>query len=123
VRYSTLVTLLLFTASVQAQVTSDNILNANREPQNWLTYSGGYSSQRYSLLDKINRDNVKDLQLKWVYRPSALASAGPEGGPRQDGGDAPGSEWDHVYRAYSVDGRQYVAVAAKGALFAFALPE
>jgi alcohol dehydrogenase (cytochrome c) len=70
-RYATLLTLLLFAGSLRGQVTSDNILNASREPQNWLTYSGGYSSQRYSLLDKINRDNVKSLQLKWVYRPDS----------------------------------------------------
>jgi alcohol dehydrogenase (cytochrome c) len=70
-RAGALWTLLLFAVSVQAQVTSENILNASREPQNWLTYSGGYASQRYSLLDKINRDNVKGLQLKWVYRPDS----------------------------------------------------
>jgi alcohol dehydrogenase (cytochrome c) len=81
VKFCALLTLLLFGAAVQAQVTSDNLLNASREPQNWLTYSGGYASQRYSLLDTINRDNVKDLQLKWVYRPTPLASSGPEGGP------------------------------------------
>jgi alcohol dehydrogenase (cytochrome c) len=51
---------------------SDRILHADREPQNWLTYSGGYSSQRYSLLTQITRDNVKSLTLKWVWRPRYL---------------------------------------------------
>ena len=51
---------------------SDRILRADREPQNWLTYSGGYSSQRYSLLNQITRENVKDLTLKWVWRPRYL---------------------------------------------------
>src|SRR5580698_9798601 len=55
--------------SLLAQVTYDRILHADREPQNWLTYSGGYSSNRYSLLTQINSDNVKNLQLKWVYHP------------------------------------------------------
>jgi hypothetical protein len=32
-------------------------------------------------LAQINRDNVNNLSLKWVYRPSPLASVGPEGGP------------------------------------------
>ena len=72
---------LLVAGSVQAQVTFDSILHSSREPQNWLTYSGNYLSQRYSLLDKIDRNNVKALTLKWVYRPNPLASAGPEGGP------------------------------------------
>jgi len=33
-----------------AQVTSERLLRAADEPQNWLTYSGGYRSQRYSAL-------------------------------------------------------------------------
>jgi len=55
--------------SMLAEVTYDRLLHADREPQNWLTYSGGYSANRYSLLTQINRDNVKNLQLKWVYHP------------------------------------------------------
>jgi alcohol dehydrogenase (cytochrome c) len=55
--------------TVSAQVTSDRILHADREPQNWLTYGGSYSSQRYSLLDRITRVNVRNLALKWVWRP------------------------------------------------------
>ena len=38
------------------------------EPQNWLTYSGNYQSQRYSLLDQITPANVKNLKLQWVYQ-------------------------------------------------------
>src|SRR6478609_7470138 len=55
---------------LSAQATFDRMIHANKEPQNWLTYSGTYSGTRYSPLAQINRDNVKDLQLKWVYRPS-----------------------------------------------------
>ena len=36
-----------------AGTTQERMLHAEREPQNWLTYGGGYSSQRYSLLDQI----------------------------------------------------------------------
>ena len=64
--------LCLLGGSVSAQVTYDRILQADREPQNWLTYGGGYSSHRYSLLDKITRENVKQLTLKWVWRPRYL---------------------------------------------------
>jgi len=60
----------LLTGSLQAQVTFDRLLHANQEPQNWLTYSGTYASNRYSLLKQIDRDNVKNLQLKWVWRPT-----------------------------------------------------
>lgn len=67
--------LLLFTALVgtgSAQVSSNRILNANREPQNWLTYGGSYFSQRYSTLDQINRENVKNLELKWAFQAKWL---------------------------------------------------
>ena len=50
----------------------ERILNANKEPQNWLTYSGGYASQRHSELKQINPENVKDLTLKWVYQVRSL---------------------------------------------------
>jgi alcohol dehydrogenase (cytochrome c) len=48
------------------QVTSDRILKAAEEPQNWLTYSGGYFSQRYSTLKQIDASNVKNLEVKWM---------------------------------------------------------
>jgi alcohol dehydrogenase (cytochrome c) len=62
----------LLSVSLSAQVTHDRLLRADREPQNWLTYSGGYSSQRYSLLTHLTRDNVRNLALKWVWRPRYL---------------------------------------------------
>ena len=58
--------------TLSAQVTYDRVLHADREPQNWLTYGGGYSSQRYSPLTHLTRDNVKNLSLKWVWRPKYL---------------------------------------------------
>ena len=54
--------------SVVAQVPYERILDAESEPENWLTYSGSYGAQRYSLLDQINRDNVDKLQPAWVYQ-------------------------------------------------------
>jgi len=62
--------LLLIAASyrLDAQVTSDRILRAADEPQNWLTYNGGYMSQRYSLLKQIDTSNVKNLELKWMMQ-------------------------------------------------------
>ena len=50
----------------------ERIVHADREPENWLTYSGTYASQRYSLLNQLTRDNVKNLTLKWVWRPRYL---------------------------------------------------
>ncbi|HEV2688669.1 MAG TPA: PQQ-dependent dehydrogenase, methanol/ethanol family [Bryobacteraceae bacterium] len=60
--------LCLLAASVHAQVTPDRLLHPDREPQNWLHYSGSYSGQRYSLLDQIRPQNAKDIELRWVFQ-------------------------------------------------------
>ena len=54
------------------QVTFDRILNANKEPQNWLTYSGTTLSQRHSPLTQITPANVKNLELQWVFQAHSL---------------------------------------------------
>src|SRR5690349_11357372 len=50
------------------QVTYERIVNALKEPQNWLTYWGDYSAVRHRGLNQINTGNVKDLRLAWVYQ-------------------------------------------------------
>src|SRR5438128_10182218 len=54
--------------SIHAQVSNARLLNATKEPQNWLTYSGTYDNQRHSLLKTITPANAKNLELKWVYQ-------------------------------------------------------
>jgi alcohol dehydrogenase (cytochrome c) len=50
----------------------ERILSANKEPQNWLTYSGTLMSQRHSGLTQITPDNAKELTLKWVFQSRSL---------------------------------------------------
>jgi len=66
------VALLALAVAASAQVSSERLLKAADDPGNWLTYSGSYDSQRHSKLDQINRENVKDLQLKWVFHTESL---------------------------------------------------
>ena len=66
IRWSLLIVALLSLRLDAQQVTFDRILRAASEPQNWLTYSGTYMSQRYSLLTQIDPSNVRNLELKWV---------------------------------------------------------
>src|SRR5947209_2469778 len=61
-------TLSVITIGVNAQVTSDRLLRASQEPQNWLTYSGGYASLRHSLLRQIDTNNAKNLEQQWVFQ-------------------------------------------------------
>ena len=46
----------------------ERLVNADKEPGNWLMYSGGYRSWRYSPLDQINTSNVKNLHAKWIFQ-------------------------------------------------------
>ena len=54
--------------SLFGQVTYQRLLEADREPGNWLTYSGNYASLRHSRLQQIQRDNVGALKLKWAFQ-------------------------------------------------------
>jgi alcohol dehydrogenase (cytochrome c) len=49
-----------------AEVTFDRLVNADREPQNWLMNHRTYDAQRYSPLARINRSNVKNLRLAYA---------------------------------------------------------
>jgi alcohol dehydrogenase (cytochrome c) len=71
-RRACLFLLLTFAIPLRAQVTSERLLHAPNEPQNWLLYSGSYASQRYSQLKQIDPGNVKNLELKWVFQAQSL---------------------------------------------------
>src|SRR3984957_8746853 len=64
--------LCLMTGSVWGQVSFDRILASGSEPQNWLTYSGSTMSQRYSTLTQIKPENVKNLELQWMFQARSL---------------------------------------------------
>jgi alcohol dehydrogenase (cytochrome c) len=66
----------IVTASYElhAQVSYDRILKAAAEPQNWLTYGGTYSSQRYSGLTQITPANVAQLEQKWMLQDQVLGA-------------------------------------------------
>jgi alcohol dehydrogenase (cytochrome c) len=70
-----------------AEVTSDRLLNADREPQNWLMNHRTYDAQRYSPLDRINKANVKDLKLAYaVAIGGTLANENLEATPLAEDG-------------------------------------
>ena len=77
-RLATLAGLLTLAALVpfvlHAQVTSERLLRADQEPQNWLTYSGTYSGHRHTRLKQIDASNVRDLEVKWIWQARSLQS-------------------------------------------------
>ena len=58
----------------RADVSYERLLRAGSEPQNWLTYSGSYTSQRHSALREIKPSNAANLELKWVFQAQSLES-------------------------------------------------
>jgi alcohol dehydrogenase (cytochrome c) len=59
---------LFFAGVLAAQVPYDRIVNADKEPGNWLTYSRNYQGHRFSPLDQITPANVAQLKVKWAYQ-------------------------------------------------------
>ena len=68
-------TAMIVAPAVAADVTPDRLINADKEPQNWLMNHRTYDGQRYSPLARINRDNAKNLKRAYAV---ALGGAGNE---------------------------------------------
>lgn len=48
-------------------VTGARIIQADKEPGNWLSHGRTYDEQRYSPLTQIHADNVSELGLAWFF--------------------------------------------------------
>jgi alcohol dehydrogenase (cytochrome c) len=85
--------MLLATTSpaLAADVTPERLLNADKEPQNWLMNHRTYDGQRFSPLERINKSNVKELKLAYAV---------PLGG-------GAGNEWNEA-TALAEDGFLYI---------------
>ena len=55
-----------------ASVTEDRLLNADKDPSNWLIYGRTYNSNRYSPLSQVNASNVKKLVPAYSYSLGSL---------------------------------------------------
>src|SRR5271157_2401912 len=57
-----------------ADVTPQRLVDADKEPQNWLMNHRTYDGQRYSPLDRINKANVKGLKLAYTVALGGVAA-------------------------------------------------
>src|SRR4029079_17216668 len=81
------------------------LLNAEREPQSWLTHGGTYLEQRYSALDQINVDTVSQLKPAWHFELDT--NRGQEATPIVvDGVLYTTTAWSKVYALDAKTGRQ-----------------
>jgi alcohol dehydrogenase (cytochrome c) len=58
-------TALMAAPAFAADVTPERLINADKEPQNWLMNHRTYDGQRFSPLAEINKGNVKGLRLAY----------------------------------------------------------
>jgi hypothetical protein len=58
----------LLCAALWTQAPYERIVNADREPGNWLTYSRNYQGRRFSPLAQITTANATNLKVKWGYQ-------------------------------------------------------
>ena len=87
------------------RVDGARIQGADREPGNWLSHGRTYSEQRYSPLEKINRENVGKLGLGWYY--DIEVERGMEATPLViDGRMYTTSAWSIVYALDAKTGKQ-----------------
>lgn len=56
-----------------------NLQSMMDDANQWVIQTGDYKNQRYSKLDQINKDNVKNLQVAWTFSTGVLR--GHEGSP------------------------------------------
>ncbi|HME06941.1 MAG TPA: PQQ-binding-like beta-propeller repeat protein, partial [Bryobacteraceae bacterium] len=63
-----LLSAVLAVSTLAAQVPYKRILDADKEPQNWLSYSRTLNGQRYSPLTQITPANVGRLKPLWTYQ-------------------------------------------------------
>ncbi|MES2626527.1 MAG: PQQ-dependent dehydrogenase, methanol/ethanol family [Pseudomonadota bacterium] len=63
---------LLASMSSFAQVSFEDVLHPDDQPGNWLSYSRTLDNQRHSLLDQVNTETVKELELQWVWQAQSL---------------------------------------------------
>jgi alcohol dehydrogenase (cytochrome c) len=67
-------TALTICPAMAGDVTPDRLINADKEPQNWLMNHRTYDAQRYSPLDKINKENIKSLKLAYALAIGGTAA-------------------------------------------------
>ncbi|MFI0848628.1 methanol/ethanol family PQQ-dependent dehydrogenase [Mesorhizobium sp. IMUNJ 23232] len=70
---------LLTSATAFGAWANDDLQKLASDPKNWAMPTGDYANTRYSKLNQINKDNVKNLQVKWTFSTGVLR--GHEGGP------------------------------------------
>ena len=82
---------------------NQELLRLQRDPNPWVMPTGNYANHRFSELNQINRDNVRNRRPAWQFSTGVLR--GHEGGPLVVGLLALAAP-DVAYLGQPVDGRR-----------------
>src|SRR5262245_15227756 len=93
-------------AAPPARVDEARIVNADREPGNWLTYGRTYDEQRFSPLDQIDSKTVTRLGLAWYYDLDTAARAQESTPLVIDGVMYVTSAWSKLFALDAATGRE-----------------
>ena len=78
-RMKILLATVAFIATAGSAYANDEVMKLQKDPNNWAMQLGDYSGKRYSPLDQITTQNVKNLKVDWSFSTGVLR--GHEGGP------------------------------------------
>src|SRR5271170_844909 len=70
---------LAFALGSGAASANDQLIQLSKDANQWVMPAGDYAITRYSALDQITKDNVKNLRPVWTFSTGVLR--GHEGGP------------------------------------------
>src|SRR5262245_50800038 len=94
--------------TLAADVTAERL--AKPEAENWLHPHHDWSSTRFSTLNVINRDNVKNLRIAFITGMRTISNANAidqESSPLVDGGMIYMSDsWGRMYKVDATDGKR-----------------
>ncbi len=97
--------------AVADDVPFQRIVDAAKEPHNWLTHHGTLEAHRYSTLNQINKDTVSGLKVAWTAALGGIEGGGiwPHGGLEgtpivEDGMMYVTDGWGSVYKFDVTDG-------------------
>lgn len=71
-----ILTFFFVSTAASAQTSYAQLMADEENGDDWLSYSGGYKSERFSPLAQINPANVSQLKVMWAYQMQAAGIAG-----------------------------------------------
>jgi alcohol dehydrogenase (cytochrome c) len=88
------------------EVTSQRLIEADKDSRNWLQYARTYNAWRYSPLDQINRTNIRKLAPVWAFQTGDI-QGGLQCTPLvADGVMYISTSWNRVYALDAATGRE-----------------